>query len=65
MSTDQARNSIDYLVTDIERIQREMGPNAEIARQAEDIEAREIIRRIERRLQGKRVAPQQPEAAAE
>lgn len=61
--SDAIRNSIDYLVTDIERIHREMGPARALGIQAEDREAFEILRRIERRLQGKRVSPPQPEAA--
>lgn len=63
--SDAIRNSINYLVGDIERIHREMGPARAIGIQAEDREAFEIIRRIERRLQGKYAAPSQPEAAAE
>jgi hypothetical protein len=52
--TENARKSIDYIVADIARIQAEM-PGREVGYQAEDREAFEIVRRIERRLQGKRV----------
>lgn len=52
MSTEQARNSIGYVLTDIERIYNEMGPNARLSVQAEDQEAFEIVRRIERKLKG-------------
>lgn len=60
--SDAIRNSIDYLVTDIERIHREMGEARTIGIQAEDREAFEILRRIERRLRGKRAAMPHGEA---
>lgn len=65
MSNDQARNSIGYLIGDVERIQGEMGPElAALSRQDEDREASDIIRRIERKLRGYgRLPAQQPEAA--
>lgn len=53
------RNSINYLIDDIQRIQREMGLARDLGIQAEDREAFEIIRRIERRLKGKARKPQQ------
>ncbi len=52
MSTEQQRNSIGYVLTDIERMYGEMGPNAKLGVQAEDQEAFEIVRRIERKLKG-------------
>lgn len=56
--TENVRKSIDYLVADIARIQAEM-PDCEVGYQAEDREAFEIVRRIERRLHGKLRKPQQ------
>lgn len=59
------RKSIGYLIGDIERIQREMGPElVEISRQDEDREVSNIIRRVERRLRGYgRLRDQQSTAA--
>lgn len=59
MNTEQARNSINYVIEDISRIRREMGQNAAIGQQAEDREAFEIVRRIERKLKGQIRKPKQ------
>lgn len=49
--TERTRAEVSTIIEDIARIQAEMG-HAEHCYQAEDREAFEIVRRIERRLKG-------------
>lgn len=51
MNPERAREIVDIHTNEIARIQAEMG-HSEICYQAEDREAFEIIRRIERKLKG-------------
>lgn len=52
-NNDRARAEVVAVINDIARIQREIGSNHPLLAQAEDHEAGEILRRIERRLMGR------------
>lgn len=63
-ANDWVRGEVDAIIADIARI-RAQSPNAAEFCQAEDREAFEIVRRIERRLMGLERPPAVAEQAAE